>query len=95
MKYPSWLRVLPVVFLVACQQLDSSSSLSQSSQISTSISGPNLVEIDLYNLNDFHGAVEHNPSDKELGINRLAGYFKNQLARNPNSVFLSSGDMWQ
>jgi 2',3'-cyclic-nucleotide 2'-phosphodiesterase/3'-nucleotidase len=30
-----------------------------------------------------------------MGINRLAGYFKTQLANNPNSVFLSSGDMWQ
>jgi 2',3'-cyclic-nucleotide 2'-phosphodiesterase/3'-nucleotidase len=95
MKYPSWLRVLPVVFLVACQQLDSSSSLSQSSQISTSISGPNLVEIDLYNLNDFHGAVEFNTNNKELGISRIAGYASIQRDRNPNSLFLSSGDMWQ
>jgi 2',3'-cyclic-nucleotide 2'-phosphodiesterase/3'-nucleotidase len=99
--------VLPLVILIAsCDgTLSPSTSLmtsspplstsnastvsSQSSQLSP------IVTIDLYNLNDFHGAVEHNPSNKELGINRLAGYFKTQLARNPNSVFLSSGDMWQ
>jgi 2',3'-cyclic-nucleotide 2'-phosphodiesterase/3'-nucleotidase len=76
------------------------SSSEFSTSISSTISGSTspltgIVTIDLYNLNDFHGAVEHNPSSKELGINRLAGYFKTQLARNPNSVFLSSGDMWQ
>jgi len=99
--------VLPLVILIAsCDGMVASSSplmtsspllsTSNSSTVSSQASQLSpIVTIDLYNLNDFHGAVEHNPSNKELGINRLAGYFKTQLARNPNSVFLSSGDMWQ
>jgi 2',3'-cyclic-nucleotide 2'-phosphodiesterase/3'-nucleotidase len=94
--------LLPLVILLAsCDGvLSSTSLLSSSSSESSSASGPTsplppIINIDLYNLNDFHGAVEHNPSNKELGINRLAGYFKTKLATNPNSVFLSSGDMWQ
>jgi len=98
---------LPLVILVAsCDGVLSSTSslVTTSSEIisssSSTVSGSTsqlspIVTIDLYNLNDFHGAVEHNPSNKEMGINRLAGYFKTQLANNPNSVFLSSGDMWQ
>jgi 2',3'-cyclic-nucleotide 2'-phosphodiesterase (5'-nucleotidase family) len=90
-----------VIILASCDGVLSSnssltSSSSESSIASVSTSGlPAIINIDLYNLNDFHGAVDHNPSNKELGINRLAGYFKTQLANNPNSVFLSSGDMWQ
>ena len=98
---------LPLVILVAsCDGVLSSTSslVTTSSEIisssSSTVSGSTsqlspIVTIDLYNLNDFHGAVEHNPSNKEIGINRLAGYFKTQLASNPNSIFLSSGDMWQ
>lgn len=72
-----------------------SSSEYFSSDISSSSNISPIVTIDLYNLNDFHGAVEHNPGNKEIGINRLSTYFKTQLAANPNSIFLSSGDMWQ
>jgi len=73
---------------------DVSTSTSLNASVSTTLPIGN-VTIDLYNLNDFHGAVDHNPGNKEIGINRLAAYFKTQLARNANSVFLSSGDMWQ
>ena len=98
---------LPLVILIAScdgtlsstSSLPTSSTFLSSSNSSMLTSQPSqlapIVNIDLYNLNDFHGAVEHNPSNKELGINRLAGYFKTKLAENPNSVFLSSGDMWQ
>ena len=97
---------LPLVILIAsCDMISSTNSLpplssglsvADSSTISNSASQLSpIVTIDLYNLNDFHGAVEHNVSNKELGINRLAGYFQSKLAVNPNSVFLSSGDMWQ
>lgn len=90
-----------LIILASCDGVLSSTSLlssppSESANVSISSSAlPPIINIDLYNLNDFHGAVDHNPSNKELGINRLAAYFKTQLTNNPNSVFLSSGDMWQ
>ena len=93
--------LLPLVItLISCDGMfflssPSIPSIFPSSESSSASTLSPIINIDLYNLNDFHGAVEHNPSSKELGINRLAGYFKTQLARNPNSVFLSSGDMWQ
>lgn len=85
--------VLPIVLLlVACQgTLSSSDAIS----VSSSAGLPPVVTIDFYNLNDFHGAVEYNPGNKEIGINRLASYFKSVKQMNPNSVFVSSGDMWQ
>lgn len=42
-------------------------------------------QIDLYAINDFHGAVEK--------ISQLATFFKSKA--NGNHVFLNSGDMWQ
>jgi len=75
----------------------SSSSTSNSSSVVSSSSSqlPLLVTLDLYNLNDFHGAVDYNPSNKEIGINRLANYFETLTNNNPNTILLSSGDMWQ
>ena len=94
------------IILASCDGMFSSlnslasSTSASSASVSSTLSGSTSqldgnVTIDLYNLNDFHGAVDHNPGNKEIGINRLAAYFKTQLARNANSVFLSSGDMWQ
>jgi 2',3'-cyclic-nucleotide 2'-phosphodiesterase (5'-nucleotidase family) len=72
----------------------SSSAHSVNSVSVDSILG-DTVDIDFYNLNDFHGAVEHNVDNKELGINRLASFFKSRILANPNTVLTSSGDMWQ
>jgi 2',3'-cyclic-nucleotide 2'-phosphodiesterase (5'-nucleotidase family) len=46
-------------------------------------------------VNDFHGAVEHNARNGELGIARLGGFFEAKRQSNPYSFMLSSGDMWQ
>ncbi len=71
------------------------SSISSSSFVNSSSELPLLVTLDFYNLNDFHGAVDYNSSNKEIGINRLANYFQNKVSNNPNTILLSSGDMWQ
>lgn len=51
------------------------------------------VTLDFYALNDTHGNV--NGSDLGIGIAQLSSYLKSRVAANPNTVFLSSGDMWQ
>ena len=52
--------------------------------------------LDFYNLNDFHGAVEYNSDLYEPGINYLSSYFKYLKSNNEDgTVFTSSGDMWQ
>ncbi len=51
-------------------------------------------ELDFYNLNDTHGAIEN--TSEEPGIAKIATYLKNKKDANPNSyVLTSSGDMWQ
>ncbi len=50
-----------------------------------------------YNLNDFHGAVEKNLDNMEVGISYISSYLFSEKENNPNSgfIFTNSGDMWQ
>ena len=51
-------------------------------------------DIDFYNINDLHGAIEHTSS--EPGISRISTYLATKRNNNPNGyVITSSGDMWQ
>ncbi len=50
------------------------------------------VDISLYNLNDFHGKMSE--SEKQPGADELSTYLKN-ASNAPNTILLSSGDMWQ
>ena len=50
--------------------------------------------IDFYNLNDLHGAIES--SSSEPGIARISTYLAQKRDLNPDGyVITSSGDMWQ
>ena len=54
--------------------------------------------IDLYEVSDFHGAVDYKPSDSNayIGLSKLASYFDGKRAINPGgTLVLSSGDMFQ
>ena len=54
--------------------------------------------IDLYELSDFHGAVnfEEGSSGTKIGLGRLSSYFQAKREENPGGcVVISSGDMWQ
>ena len=52
--------------------------------------------IDLYAINDFHGAVSYDPSNDEPGLARVAKYLKTKRDAKPDeTIFLASGDMWQ
>lgn len=58
--------------------------------------GDGKVLIDFLGLNDFHGSLEFNATNREPGIARLASYLKSRRALNPGGTLtLSSGDMWQ
>lgn len=58
-------------------------------------------QIDIYCLNDFHGATDYrlnkiNTSIYQLGISRLAQFLEDKKAENPDGTFVvSAGDMWQ
>ncbi|MCX5774941.1 MAG: metallophosphatase, partial [Firmicutes bacterium] len=78
----------------------SSNSFSSSSSSSAWPSEPihEITSLDFYALNDFHGAVEYKPDTTypEVGITRLATYFDQREAANPEgTVLLAAGDMFQ
>ena len=52
-----------------------------------------IVELNFFVLNDFHGKMAD--SDSQPGVDELSTYLKSRTKNNPNSILLSSGDMWQ
>ena len=51
-----------------------------------------ITTIDFYAINDLHG--KFNDSDGQPGVDELTTYLKECIATE-NTIFLSSGDMWQ
>lgn len=63
---------------------------------SANVDAQGYTLIDIFALNDFHGALARDEEAKHPGISRLNTYLKNQRSNNPGgTIFLSSGDMWQ
>ncbi len=59
-------------------------------------SDEDYVYFDIYGISDFHGAVNYNKDNKELGLARLSSYYDKKREDNPGgTLLLSSGDMWQ
>ena len=52
-----------------------------------------IVELDFFSVNDLHGKFDD--VDGQEGVDELTTYLKNAKKENPNSVFVSAGDMWQ
>ena len=52
-----------------------------------------VVTVDFYAVNDLHGKFLKN--DSQSGIGGMTTYLNEAKTRNPNTVLLSSGDMWQ
>ena len=52
-----------------------------------------IVTLDFYAVNDLHGKFTAN--DSQPGVGGLTTYLKEAKSKNPNTVLLSSGDMWQ
>ena len=52
-----------------------------------------LVSVDFYSVNDLHGKFFD--TDDQPGVDELTTFFKAAQAANPNTVLLSTGDMWQ
>ena len=52
-----------------------------------------MVTLDVFSLNDLHGKFAD--TDTQPGVDELTTYLKAAKANNENTLFLSSGDMWQ
>ena len=52
-----------------------------------------IVEFDFFGINDLHGKFDD--VDGQEGVDELTTYLKNARKENPNSIFVSAGDMWQ
>ena len=51
------------------------------------------ITLDFFSLNDLHGKFDD--TDTQPGVDELTTYLKQAKANNPNTIFLSAGDMWQ
>ncbi len=52
-----------------------------------------VVTIDVLAVNDLHGKFLD--TDAQPGVDEMSAYVKKVRAENPNTILLSSGDMWQ
>ena len=52
-----------------------------------------VYELDIFAINDLHGKVLD--GENHIGVDELTTYYKQAKEQNPNTLFLSSGDMWQ
>ena len=52
-----------------------------------------MRDVDIFAINDLHGKVLD--GDGHIGVDELTTYFKQAKEDNPNTFFLSTGDMWQ
>ncbi|WP_406242673.1 5'-nucleotidase C-terminal domain-containing protein [Tissierella carlieri] len=51
------------------------------------------ITVDIVSFNDFHGNVKD--LGKDIGMAKMIGYSKKLLEQNPNTVFVSAGDLYQ
>ncbi len=66
------------------------------SAYSANVDSEGYTLIDIYGLNDFHGALERDEESKYPGIARLNNFLLNKRSENKGgSIFIASGDMWQ
>ena len=72
---------------------ETTSLIPSESEINTSSENPDSVTLDIYAINDMHGAVVD--KNGNAGIAKTSTYLKNAKVEKENTVFLSSGDMWQ
>ena len=54
-----------------------------------------VVTIDIYSFNDFHGTVDKSASGSNPGADRFVAILEALMADNPNSVVVSAGDIYQ
>ncbi len=52
-----------------------------------------IVTVDFLALNDLHG--KFNDEEGSIGVDEMSTYFAQAKAKNPNTVLIASGDMWQ
>ncbi len=89
--------ILSAILSSSCSIFDSGSSNSGSSNDASSDSSSqygNETTINLYSINDFHGAIVQNQYSEEMGLLSLGTFLKNE-GKKENTLLISSGDMFQ
>ena len=71
----------------------SQDELSTSEESSTSFEESGRVDFNVYAINDLHGAIID--KNGNAGIAKTSTYLKAAREDNPNTLIISSGDMWQ
>lgn len=75
-------------------QPSSTTPISTSQTPSTPTTKPE--EITVFSINDLHGCLEENATNKELGVAKLDYAIKHDVDYDPNtSIIISTGDTWE
>ncbi len=104
-KYLIYLLLILSILLQGCAEGESSSSVASVNGVCIIHTDDDdngncdicntcvTVIVDLYAINDLHGKFDD--TDSQPGVDELTTYLKSTVSTNENSVWLSSGDMWQ
>ncbi|HZJ89860.1 MAG TPA: metallophosphoesterase [Bacilli bacterium] len=109
MKFAAITMTLAALLITSCKNSSDSSASSgptiyeepvyeryDDSQYAANVDSEGYSLIDIYGLNDFHGALARNEDEQYPGIARLNKYLLNEREQNKGgTVFIASGDMWQ
>jgi len=74
--------IIFIIFLSSCEKENIDNIQNDEKELS----------VDIYGINDFHGAV--NESGSRVGLGYLASYLK-EVGNNENTITIDSGDTWQ
>lgn len=83
----------PISISDVSTNISEDTSLSTSNSISNS-SQEEIRKMNIYGINDFHGAVLENYENQEPGIVKLGSYLIDKK-KEGNTLLINSGDMWQ
>lgn len=85
------LFVFPLILTISCLSgcnFKNSSNSNETEQPQEQVR-TGIVPINIYALNDFHGAVEEDY--RQIGLKKLASFMKQETSK-PNTLFIDSGD---
>lgn len=96
-KFKFILALSTLLALVGCQKVNIPTwDAYDHSAHSAAVSSDGYTLIDIYGLNDFHGALARIDDSNHPGVARLNKFLINKRDENKGgTVFLASGDMWQ
>lgn len=84
--------LLAFLFLTGCQSIPELGSIDKDR---VELVNGKARQVDILSINDFHGALVEEPKGKNTGAAKLATVILDAKKANPNTLFVSAGDLYQ